>query len=120
MYHFIIEGPWYSDRAVYSDLNPFDGGQSLYPMATVFVFREMAHGGGIGIHNVDLESIKSEYGLNKWSIDLANINVNDTLQYLFEQGLTHSQNAYTYFVNVEGFLDTKNVPNIMIFPSLCS
>jgi len=25
-----------SDRAVYSDLNPLDGGQSLYPMSTVF------------------------------------------------------------------------------------
>ena len=24
-----------SDRAVYSDLNPLDGGQSLYPMSTV-------------------------------------------------------------------------------------
>ena len=24
-----------SDRAVYSDLNPVDGGQSLYPMSTV-------------------------------------------------------------------------------------
>ena len=34
MYHFIIKGPWYSDRAVYSDLNPLDGGQSLYPMGT--------------------------------------------------------------------------------------
>ena len=27
-----------SDRAVYSDLNPLDGGQSLYPMSTVLVF----------------------------------------------------------------------------------
>ena len=26
-----------SDRAGYSDLNPSDGGQSLYPMGTVFV-----------------------------------------------------------------------------------
>ena len=26
-----------SDRAVYSDLNPVDGGQSLYPMGTVIV-----------------------------------------------------------------------------------
>ena len=26
-----------SDRAVYSDLNPLDGGQSLYPMSTVIV-----------------------------------------------------------------------------------
>ena len=26
-----------SDRAAYSDLNPDDGGQSLYPMSTVFV-----------------------------------------------------------------------------------
>ena len=25
-----------SDRAVYSDLNPRDGGQSLYPMGTVY------------------------------------------------------------------------------------
>ena len=25
-----------SDRAAYSDLNPVDGGQSLYPMGTVF------------------------------------------------------------------------------------
>ena len=25
-----------SDRAVYSDLKPLDGGQSLYPMSTVF------------------------------------------------------------------------------------
>ena len=27
-----------SDRAVYSDLNPRDGGQSLYPMCTVIYF----------------------------------------------------------------------------------
>ena len=27
-----------SDRAAYSDLNPDDGGQSLYPMSTVFAF----------------------------------------------------------------------------------
>ena len=26
-----------SERAAYSDLNPVDGGQSLYPMGTVFV-----------------------------------------------------------------------------------
>ena len=25
-----------SDRAVYSDLKPLDGGQSLYPMSTVY------------------------------------------------------------------------------------
>ena len=35
-YHFLIKDPLYSDRAVYSDLNPLDGGQSLYPMGTVF------------------------------------------------------------------------------------
>ena len=29
-----------SDRAVYSDLNPRDGGQSLYPMCTVFYVAE--------------------------------------------------------------------------------
>ena len=27
-----------SDRAAYSDLNPVDGGQSLYPMGTVSCF----------------------------------------------------------------------------------
>ena len=27
-----------SDRAAYSDLNPDDGGQSLYPMSTVLYF----------------------------------------------------------------------------------
>ena len=27
-----------SDRAVYSDLNPLDGGQSLYPMSTVSTY----------------------------------------------------------------------------------
>ena len=27
-----------SDRAAYSDLNPRDGGQSLYPMSTVLLF----------------------------------------------------------------------------------
>ena len=27
-----------SDRAVYSDLNPDDGGQSLYPMSTVLIY----------------------------------------------------------------------------------
>ena len=27
MYHFIIKDPWYSDRAVYSDFNPLDGGR---------------------------------------------------------------------------------------------
>ena len=32
MYHFITKDPWYSDRAVYSDFNPLDGGQSLYPI----------------------------------------------------------------------------------------
>ena len=35
MYLFIIKGLWYSNRAIYSDLNPFDGGRSLYPMCTV-------------------------------------------------------------------------------------
>ena len=28
-----------SDRAVYSDLNPRDGGQSLYPMCTEVIFK---------------------------------------------------------------------------------
>ena len=32
LFHYIN-----SDRAVYSDLNPRDGGQSLYPMCTVYV-----------------------------------------------------------------------------------
>ena len=27
-----------SDRAAYRDLNPLDGGQSLYPISTVFIF----------------------------------------------------------------------------------
>ena len=35
MHHFLNKGPWYSDRAVYSDLYPLDGGQSLYQMDTV-------------------------------------------------------------------------------------
>ena len=29
-----------SDRAAYSDLKPLDGGQSLYPMSTVFIFEK--------------------------------------------------------------------------------
>ena len=28
-----------SDRAAYSDLNPDDGGQSLYPMSTVLIIK---------------------------------------------------------------------------------
>ena len=31
----MIKDPWYSDRAVYSDFNPLDGGQLVYPMGTV-------------------------------------------------------------------------------------
>ena len=34
-YYFLTKDPLYSDRAVYSDLKPLDGGQSLYPMSTV-------------------------------------------------------------------------------------
>ena len=34
MYHFLTKDP-YSDNAVYSNLNPLDRGQSLYPMSTV-------------------------------------------------------------------------------------
>ena len=39
MYDFMIKDPCYNDRAVYSDFNPLDGGQSLYPMGTVILFR---------------------------------------------------------------------------------
>ena len=39
-FQFIYAEIGYSDRAVYSDLNPLDGGQSLYPMSTVLkIFR---------------------------------------------------------------------------------
>ena len=34
-----------SDRAAYSDLNPVDGGQSLYPMGTVYHIILLAAGG---------------------------------------------------------------------------
>ena len=35
MYDFMIKDPCYNDRAVYSDFNPLDGGQSLYSMGTI-------------------------------------------------------------------------------------
>ena len=38
-----------SDRAAYSDLNPLDGGQSLYPMSTVVDWE----GGGKEIEDSD-------------------------------------------------------------------